>query len=69
MPFIFDDVSLKQGNQESIIKNGGFEENIDGFVSNEKNLSNPPSDTWWIKTNTNANPTPQCTLEIITPGR
>lgn len=69
----FDKVSLRRtGNNanpnEELITNGDFEDNINNFISNELNIENPPSNTWWLKTNTSVNPRPQCTLEIVTPG-
>ena len=69
----FDKVSLRRtGNNanpnEELITNGDFEDNINNFISNELNIENPPSNTWWLKTKTSVNPLPQCTLEIVTPG-
>ncbi len=60
----FDKVSLVRNNQnQELIKNGDFEE-----ASPDNWDFDKEADDWWVKVNTGANPLPQCTLEIVTPG-
>ena len=64
----FDQVSLKQNGGSELITNGDFETDIQNFVISQANPNPTSPDTWWLKTNTGANPTPQCTLSIVSPG-
>ena len=51
---------------KEIITNGDFEE-ASNIATTDYNVEGP-ADTWWRKRNTDANPTPQCSLSIVTPG-
>ena len=71
----FDKVSLVEvrSGREFII-NGDFEESTGAdFLSSEENKYDgnkgpAPTNTWWVKMNTNANPKPDCTLELVENG-
>lgn len=71
----FDKVSLVEvGSGREFIINGDFEESTGAdFLSSEENKYDgnngpAPTNTWWVKMNTNANPKPDCTLEIVENG-
>ena len=71
----FDKVSLVEvGSGSEFITNGDFEESTGAdFLSSEENKYDgnkgpAPTNTWWVKMNTRANPRPDCTLEIVENG-
>lgn len=62
----FDKVSLVPNNGTNVIVNSDFEETSNIATTNQNTVG--PANTWWRKTNTGANPQPQCSMSIVTPG-
>lgn len=62
----FDKVSLVPNNGTNVIVNGDFEETSNIATTDQNTVG--PANTWWRKTNTGANPQPQCSMSIVTPG-
>ena len=62
----FDKVSLVSNNGTNVIVNGDFEETSNIATTNQNTVG--PANTWWRKTNTGADPQPQCSMSIVTPG-